>query len=407
MSSFNEENLPEGVSINKCNTCKGIFSSLEKIKDHYRSDWHVFNSKRRATNLAPLSKDDYKLIAKTLPKSQRSSSSSSSSVMSSAQSSKLASILKPYTIEETTNADDIRNIARNIGVGENRLDNVVKAALNQVVLDEEMQKKMQEGEEDEEEEEEDYGPPPKLGANVSIFDDREFETIDECMEYMKIKFGFFIPDQEYLTDRDGLLEYLGEKVKLGGLCLYCQKQQRPGRSCVQHMIAKSHCKIAYQENIDLDEYEDFYDFTSSYNEDDEDEPKKVTISPTTGELVLLDGRTVGHRDFRVYYKQHYRPQEERPAVLAQQREQVLKLGAVFGANARTTSEELVNMSDVQVVAMLVKYHKQVRKGMTVEQKAVMRATARANKVATLGMANKQRSSETTTAIIRDYHSILM
>jgi pre-60S factor REI1 len=405
MSSFNEDNLPPGVSINKCNTCKGIFSSLDKIKDHYRSEWHVFNSKRRSNNLAPLSKDDYKLIAKTLPKSARSSSSSSSSsVVSSAtlQSSKASSIQKHYTIEKSNNADDIRNIARNIGIGEDRLDNVVKLALDQEVLDEEMQEGNEEGEE-----EEDYGPPPVLGANISIFDDKEFETIDECMEYMKEKFGFFIPDQEYLIDRDGLLEYLGEKVKLGGLCLYCQKQQRPGKPCVQHMIDKSHCKIAYQENIDLDEYEDFYDFTASYNEDDEDEPKKVTISPVTGELVLLDGRTVGHRDFKIYYKQHYRPQEERPAVLAQQREEVLKLGAVFGANARTTSEELVNMSDLQVVAMLVKYHKQVRKGQMVEQKAVMRANQRANKQVVLGIANKQRSSETTTAKIRDYHSILM
>ncbi len=45
-----------------------------------------------------------------------------------------------------------------------------------------------------------------------------------------------------------------------------------------------------------------------------------------GELVLPGGRTLGHRDFRVYYKQHYKPEEERPSVLAQQREELIRLG---------------------------------------------------------------------------------
>ena len=54
--------------------------------------------------------------------------------------------------------------------------------------------------------------PPLLGPNVCIFDDKKFETTEECLQYMSIKFGFFIPDVEYLADLDGFLSYLGEKV---------------------------------------------------------------------------------------------------------------------------------------------------------------------------------------------------
>lgn len=33
--------------------------------------------------------------------------------------------------------------------------------------------------------------------------------------------SFFLPDVEYLTDPEGLVGYLEEKVKLGHICLYC------------------------------------------------------------------------------------------------------------------------------------------------------------------------------------------
>ena len=52
--------LPDSAA--KCNTCKGVFSSIDKVKEHYRTDWHILNSKRRANNLAPLSKSEFKLV---------------------------------------------------------------------------------------------------------------------------------------------------------------------------------------------------------------------------------------------------------------------------------------------------------------------------------------------------------
>lgn len=33
--------------------------------------------------------------------------------------------------------------------------------------------------------------------------------------------SFFVPDVEYLSDPQGLLGYVEEKVKLGHICLYC------------------------------------------------------------------------------------------------------------------------------------------------------------------------------------------
>jgi pre-60S factor REI1 len=117
------------------------------------------------------------------------------------------------------------------------------------------------------------------------------------------------------------------------------------------MIDRSHCKILYEEDEDLYEYEEFYDFSASYDQagvewedveevdceegeievdiekmdDDDDELSGIkTISVSaTGELVLPSGRRLGLRELRRYYKQRHRPTENRESVLAHTKERLL------------------------------------------------------------------------------------
>lgn len=347
----------------KCNTCKSCFASMEKTKDHYRGEWHILNSKRRASGLFPLKRSEYKALVAQSPKR----SSTTQSVINEAPAP-----LEADGIEESEQAEDV----------------IVKQKI--------------------EEEEK----PPVIAANISIFDDKEFETTDECVQHMATNFGFFIPDVEYLTDLDGLLVYLNEKVKLGGYCLYCQKIFTPGKPCQNHMVSKSHCKIRYENGIDGEEFEDFYDFSASYEDAEDvefDEDGNVveggaTIA-STGEMVLADGRILGHRDFRLYYKQHYRPADTREPILAQQREELLRLGGKFGG-MKFNPDEVESMEDVQVMHLLVKYQKDVRRGMVVEQRQELRKDFRVQRQEQKSKVQKMRSSEITTAKIRDYHGML-
>lgn len=257
---------------------------------------------------------------------------------------------------------------------------------------------------------------------MSIFDDAEFETVEECIAHMETKFGFFIPEREYLTDTNGFLVYLGEKVKLGGICLYCQKQFRPGRPLQNHMQSKSHCKIAYEEGVDMDEFEDFYDFSSSYGEtgangggDDDkdeelDEEDGLEIT-STGELLLTDGRRIGHRAFRRYYKQRYTAADTRDAVTAQRREDLLRFcttnvgGKQYSITGR--SAEVRNLSDYEVMNLMVRHHKEMRKMQVIEQRAARRQDYRVIRMEFNSVKDKLRSSQNTTAKIRDYHARLM
>lgn len=53
---------------------------------------------------------------------------------------------------------------------------------------------------------------PNVAANISIFDDKEFTTTDECVQYMAETFGFSIPDVEFggLGGLAGIFERKGQ-----------------------------------------------------------------------------------------------------------------------------------------------------------------------------------------------------
>jgi pre-60S factor REI1 len=89
---------------------------------------------------------------------------------------------------------------------------------------------------------------------------------------MSGKHSFFIPDAEYLVDPAGLVAYLGEKLAVDNVCIYCNGKGREFHTLDavrKHMADKSHCKIAYDTERDMLEISDYYDFSSSYPDAEE------------------------------------------------------------------------------------------------------------------------------------------
>ena len=447
--------IPNPDAGHRCNTCRAIFSSVEKVKEHYRGDWHIFNSKRRAHEMEPLSKAEFKAINNSSSKISISSSpkgnkkvenivskEKSSSVVKKSSSATSSSNPLNNNEEEPSSllswggisadtTDELRQIALQMGVGKDRVDSIVSMAVERQEKEQERNMKRREAflqlesamqstvggpksttdsndeilndEEDEEDEEE----PPLVAPNVSIFDDHVCENSEECVSYMEKEFGFFIPDRDCLIDLDGMLVYLGEKVKMGGFCLYCQKQLKAGKSAQAHMISKSHCKIAYEEDVDMDEFEDFYDYTKN-NQDELDEDgnpidKSATVL-STGELLMPSGKIIGHKALRIYYKAYYSPEDRRPSVMAAQREELVKLGWQVGENY--TEDNVVAMPDMQVMSLLVAARKNRIRELAYQQRAQQKDLMREKRKDHVVKQSKLQSNVQRTQIIRDYHGML-
>ncbi len=192
-----------------------------------------------------------------------------------------------------------------------------------------------------------------LSPTSCLFCNHQSSSLEDNLTHMSNSHSFFIPDAEYLIDLPGLITYLGEKIAVGNVCVFCNEKGREFRSLDavrKHMVDKGHCKIAYNTENDRLEISDYYDFSSSYPgaetkkkkeqslkppaEDDEEwedaedvednEVDEVVEEPSTGtedeeglpenqvtygdtnyELVLPSGVRIGHRSMRRYYAQSF------------------------------------------------------------------------------------------------------
>ncbi|KNZ80441.1 Zinc finger protein [Termitomyces sp. J132] len=205
----------------------------------------------------------------------------------------------------------------------------------------------------------------RLSSNHCLFCSYETTSLEDNLNHMSQVHSFFIPDADYLVDISGLITYLGEKIAVGNVCIFCNDKGREFRTLEavrKHMIDKSHCKIAYDSANDRLEISDFYDFTSSYPDtklkkkrdntmkhDDEQEwediesgdeidaddvvdavasdesgldseiddsipDPQITYGDSHLELVLPSGARIGHRSMRRYYAQSFpaAPRNSRP-----------------------------------------------------------------------------------------------
>ncbi|XP_003942957.3 cytoplasmic 60S subunit biogenesis factor ZNF622 [Saimiri boliviensis] len=169
-------------------------------------------------------------------------------------------------------------------------------------------------------EEEEAGEKPPLGAipiTDCLFCSHHSSSLVKNVAHMTKVHSFFIPDIEYLSDIKGLIMYLGEKVGVGKICLWCNEKGKSFYSteAVQaHMNDKSHCKLFTDGDAAL-EFADFYDFRSSYPDHKEGQDSKeaeelpseknLEYDDETMELILPSGARVGHRSLMRYYKQRF------------------------------------------------------------------------------------------------------
>lgn len=176
-------------------------------------------------------------------------------------------------------------------------------------------------------------------ASRCLFCKTESTDIHTNVDHMRIDHGLFIPEQKYLADLDGLINYLYRKITENFECLYCHAIKNDAQAIQTHMRDKSHCMIAFESEEEQVEIGQYYDFRSTYSEDEDestadsggvkvngdgedqgwetdssassvDEDDLDSYRNASGayeadyELHLPSGKSVGHRSLAKYYKQN-------------------------------------------------------------------------------------------------------
>ncbi|KAI0268605.1 C2H2 type zinc-finger-domain-containing protein [Gloeopeniophorella convolvens] len=291
--------VPGDQHLFTCLSCTIAFLTAEDQRDHYRSDHHRYNMKRRVASLPPVSAAVFN--QKVLERRQETA------VMLSPKGSTCEVCNKAYTTENAYRShmnskkhreNELKALSRVTDPRPAEADAAEAtqgadtpepaAAAPEPAPPTQATAKAPDArdaeEEDDEDEDEELTLEQKLAAARSrlspahcLFCSNVSSSLEDNLTHMSGEHSFFIPDAEYLVDPTGLVIYLGEKIAVGNICIFCNGKGREFRTLDavrKHMVDKSHCKIAYDNQNDMLEVSDYYDFSASYPDAEEQRKRK-------------------------------------------------------------------------------------------------------------------------------------
>lgn len=311
------------TSLFTCITCRVAFRDLDIQRQHYKSDWHRYNLKRKVAELPPVSIEEFQkrviaqrtkgekgkeegtMSCKICKKNFNTRNQYENHLLSKKHKEKCAK----QNVAFETESEDLENNA-GLSFGSVIKKNVQgKVSVKQLSEDIEVDSDIESINSDKWIE--DTENP--VTNNNCLFCNHHSRSLVRNLKHMTIAHSFFVPDPEYCTDIKGLLMYLGEKIFAGYMCIWCNDSGR----CFQtveaaraHMIDKGHCKMLHEGDA-LAEYAEFYDYSSSYPDAEIGDPNAEVEIPELDDsdyqLVLPSGSIIGHRSLFKYYKQNLNP----------------------------------------------------------------------------------------------------
>jgi pre-60S factor REI1 len=121
-----------------------------------------------------------------------------------------------------------------------------------------------------------------------LFCNYESPSMELSVNHMEKIHGMFIPERPYLVNLEGLVSSLHEKIYEYHECLYCGKLKASVFGLQTHMRDKGHCKIPFGTEDEQLEIGEFYDFTSTYSdvEDESDDDSELPGKKKSGGVKL-------------------------------------------------------------------------------------------------------------------------
>ncbi|TEB37586.1 hypothetical protein FA13DRAFT_1786751 [Coprinellus micaceus] len=265
-----------------CISCSIAFPSADEQRDHYRSDHHRYNMKRRVAGLPP--------ISVTLFNQRVLERKAETAITTTPKSMTCDLCNKAYTSENgyRTHLQSKKHKERELKGPISKAKPVQPPVeqLQDLTIKEEPTSKDVENKETSDQEGDEYmqSIDAKIAAARARFDN---------LEHMSVTHSFFVPDIDYLTDLSGLIAYLGEKIAVGNVCIYFEAEEAEWEDV--------------SDDGEDDEDMEIVDEDASSEEEDVDDDSQLTYGDSPFELVLPSGARIGHRSMRRYYAQSFRP----------------------------------------------------------------------------------------------------
>lgn len=308
-----------------CNTCQVAFRTTDLQRTHMRSPWHRYNLKRRVISLPPVSaeafndkvvqnqadqdaaagKATFERRCDACQKSFGSQNSYENHVLSQKHKANIEAVARRSPRKVEDEASSIMSSTFSLGEPvskEAELDSDAEEEFDKVIKG--LQKTDLNGQGRPSPVNRPSNPEPTAAhgqinhpisrgvdsrsstASPSVKTQQDgVPTLNTCIFcnylsptpklniiHMERIHGLFVPEKDYLVDLEGLIGALQKTVFEYHECLDCHKAKGTTFAVQEHMKDKSHCKIPYTTLGDQMAIGDFYDFTSTYSDEEtEDE----------------------------------------------------------------------------------------------------------------------------------------
>ncbi|XP_037934758.1 zinc finger protein 622-like [Teleopsis dalmanni] len=279
-----------------CITCCVKFATAEIQRDHYKTDWHCFNLKRRVCELAPVTAEDFKnrVLFQQAIKVQEESEINHFCTSCRKQFANQKAFNNHLNSKK--HKENLKNkYEKKDDDANNNIDKSFDVSQNEESMHN-MTEKLQ---------------SLTLADGVCIFCVHTSADLEENLKHMFVAHSFYIPESSNCRDVRGLIGYLKEKVTKDFMCLWCHERKtfHSADSVRKHMTDKGHCHM-FDEDIACSEYKIYYDFAPAREEIQLEEKGYELENDVDGcfvyELVLPSGAVIGHRSLLRYYKQFFR-----------------------------------------------------------------------------------------------------
>lgn len=202
-----------------CNTCGLIFASADEQRSHMKCDWHRYNLKRRVAQLPAV--DEELFNSKVASLSLETESPKEEKKDNKQLTKKEIRRREKEAIYEQKKK--ILEMARqNMLAQQGQISTIQSEEPKQEVETESIEEKDTEDNLLSQEQLEEKLMAKKLSQRVEIpvttclfchpKEGNNFESVDENSNHMFKQHGFYIPEQKFLVDKEGLIRYLGKRL---------------------------------------------------------------------------------------------------------------------------------------------------------------------------------------------------
>ncbi|KAJ3285980.1 hypothetical protein HDU79_006909 [Rhizoclosmatium sp. JEL0117] len=277
-SATTASTVPVEGSLFTCLACHVAFRTADTQRDHYRSDWHRYNLKRKVAELPPVSSENFALRLETQAAKNSQDQAKQGFSATCQCCKKTYSTENGYANHLASKKHKDAQIAWDKAQAEGKNLTKKSTAESSTPSTPKIPWRVQLATAQTED-----SLNAVIDAKIAtaihlnphsdcLFCTHTTTSIEENLKHMAVAHSFFVPDLEFLVDMEGLLKYLGEKISVGNVCIFCNGKGRALHSLEavrKHMTDKGHCKVEYENGGEL-ELGDFYDFSSTWDGDEEE-----------------------------------------------------------------------------------------------------------------------------------------